>query len=156
MPKLLAFVVAASIVLFVWSSWDAVLAQRPPDVNAEGVPYLPVNINPTAVPPVVNINPPGPVPRVEVTRLPDLALPRAACDNAANFETGVGQSVAGPIRLSYLNLPEQGAITFVDNANNSFRVTLDASPQLGSAIYLGAGQRLDFGTAVMYSGCRPR
>ena len=32
-------------------------AQRPPDFSPDGVPFLKVNINPTEIPPEVNINP---------------------------------------------------------------------------------------------------
>jgi hypothetical protein len=156
MRKLLALLLLVNGGMFVWNLWDTLLfAQRPPETNPLGIDYLRVNINPTPIPPLVNINPPGEAPRVEVVRMPEIVVPPAGCDDAANFETAVGQAVTGPILLSYLNPGQVGAITFVDTANNSYRVTLGTSPLVGSGIYLRSGQRLEFGTAVMYSGCRP-
>jgi hypothetical protein len=156
MSKLLALLLVLNIGLFVWNGWEAsTFAQLPPETDVTGVPFFKVNINPTPVAPLVNINPPGQLPQVEVTRMPPLTLAPAACDRAANFVTGVGTSVSGPITVGFLNVPSQASVTFVDGDRGSFTITLNTPPQMGSAIYLQAGQRLDFGSDAMFSGCRP-
>jgi hypothetical protein len=157
MSRLLAGLVIANLVVFVWSfSEKSTFAQRPPETNAAGESYLRVNINPTPVPPMVNINPEGEVPKVEVTKMPEIPIPPPpGCDNARNYETGVSQTVSGPIRLTFLNSSQTDPITFIDNANRSYRVTLHAGIPLGSGIYLRSEQKLEFDSDVMYSGCRP-
>ena len=156
MSKLLTLLLVVNIGLFVWSGWEAsTFAQQPPETDPTGVPFLKVNINPTQVPPVVNINPPGRTPQVEVTRMPALAVAAAGCDTGNNFETGVGSSVSGPIALGFLNLAQPASVTFVDGDRGNFTITLNTAPQLGSAIYLRAGQSLEFGSNAIFSGCRP-
>jgi len=156
MSRLLAGIVVANVVLLMWTvSEKSTFAQRPPELNDAGEAYLRVNINPTSVPPMVNVNPNGQIPRVEVTKIPEIVIPPAGCDNARNFETGVSRTVSGPIRLTFLNSPETGPITFVENGSRSYRVTLRTGIPLGSAIYLRSEQKLEFDSDVMYSGCRP-
>jgi hypothetical protein len=155
MSKLLALLVVLNIALFFQYTFGPVLAQQPPEVDLNGVPYLRVNINPTPVPPMVNINPLGVTPKIEVTRMPALTVEPSGCDIGANYETGIGASVAGPIALGFLNLPQTASVTLVDEDRGAATITLSSSPQLASTIYLRAGQRLEFGGAIMYSGCRP-
>jgi hypothetical protein len=87
--------------------------------------------------------------------MPEIVIPPAGCDSGSNFVTAVGRAVAGPIQLTFLNFPDPGPLTFVDGGGSSYRVTLNATPQLGSAIYLRSGQTLEFGSTALYSGCRP-
>jgi hypothetical protein len=156
MSKILALLLIANIALFFWSGFEtSTLAQQPPETDLNGVPYLRVNINPTPVPPMVNINPAGRTPQVEVTSMPDLMVEASGCDRAANFETAVAAAVDGPIRLGFLNLPQPASVTLTDGDRGTTTVTLNSPPQLGSAIYLRSGQRLEFGSEVLYSGCRP-
>ena len=156
MWRVLAVSVMAGLVLLFWSHFrSSTLAQRPPELNADGAAYLRVNINPTSVPPMVNINPNGQVPRVEVARMPELTVRPVGCDSGTNYETGVEQRVSGPIKLTFLSVPQEGPITFVDSDGRSFRVTLGSTRPLESAIYLRSNQRLQFDSAVLYSGCRP-
>jgi len=155
MSRWVAGLVIANLGLLLWHfSEKSTYAQRPPEVNSAGEAYLRVNINPTPVPPMVNINPEGQVPRVEVTRMPEIVIPPNGCDNPRNFETGLSRTVAGPMRLTFLNSSQTAPITFVDGANRSFRVTLNAAVPLGSSIYLRSDQKLEFDSAVLYSGCR--
>jgi hypothetical protein len=148
--------VAANAILLMWNIWGLTThAQRPPETNEDGTAYLRVNINPTPVPPVVNINPSGQVPRVEVTRMPDLRVEPTGCESAANFDSGVGRAVSGPIRLTFLSMPQPASITFSSGGDRSYSVPFNPANQLGSAIQLRAGQRLEFSSDAMYSGCRP-
>src|SRR5262245_7008098 len=145
MSRLLTGLVIANIGLFIWNfSEKSTYAQRPPEFNAAGESYLRVNINPTPVPPLVNINPNGQVPRVEVTRMPEIVIPIPGCDNARNYETGVSRSISGPIRVTFLNTSQAAPITFVDSANRSYRVTLAGGAASGSGIYLRSDQKLEF------------
>src|SRR5205809_2416463 len=89
-------------------------AQRPPELDTTGAAYLRVNINPTDVPPMVNINPNQYVPRVEVLRMPEVRLAASGCQNRQNFQTGVGRSIAGPLTVTYLHLPQQTVATLSD------------------------------------------
>src|SRR5215469_9592724 len=89
-------------------------AQRPPELDSTGAAYLRVNINPTDVPPMVNINPNGDIPRVDVIRMPEVHLTREGCQNGQNYQTGIGRSVAGPLMVSYLHLPPQTTVTLND------------------------------------------
>jgi len=75
-------------------------AQRPPEIDTTGAAYLRVNINPTEIPPMVNINPYDTVPRVEVTRMPDIRVPASGCQNRQNFQTGIGRSISGPLMIT--------------------------------------------------------
>jgi hypothetical protein len=146
------------IVLFVTGHFTSTItyAQRPPATTAEGIPYFNANINPTDVPPMVNINPYQIVPKVEVTRLPELRVTSSSCqDRQMNFRTGIGTSITGPLVVTYLNLPEQSSVTLVDPQNGSQQLTLTSGAQIAAAIYLNSGQRLEFESAVMYSGCQP-
>ena len=148
--------ITANAALLVWNILGITThAQRPPETNAEGAAYLRVNINPTPVPPVVNINPSGEAPRVEVSKMPDLRVEPSGCDNPANFDSGVGRTVSGPIKLTFLSMPQPASITFSDGGERSYSVPFNPANQFGSAIQLKAGQRLDFGSDAMYSGCRP-
>src|SRR5438132_8917081 len=82
-------------------------AQLPPQVNADGVPFFNVNINPTNVPPMVNVNPYGAVPKVEVAQMPPLAIAPSGCADRENFQTAVGRTISGPLVMTYLNIPDQ-------------------------------------------------
>ena len=130
-------------------------AQRAPDVNQQGEPFLRVNINPTDIPPMVNINPYNYVPKVEVARMPDIQLrvPPSLCQDPQAFRTGIGRSVAGPLMLTYLGIPQQAKVTL--SASNGGQTISLGSGALTTAIYLQAGQRLDFDSSILYSGCAP-
>src|SRR5215475_11598851 len=88
-------------------------AQRPPEIDPTGVPPM-VNINPNGFPPMVNINPNNMAPRVEVTRLPDIRLTPGGCQSRQNYLTGIGRSVAGPLMLTYLQAPPNTTVTVND------------------------------------------
>ena len=133
---------------------NLVHAQRPPELDSAGAAYLRVNINPTDTPPMVDINPHQTVPLVEVTRMPEIRLRAAGCENRQNFRTGIGRSISGPLVVTYLNLPQQSIVTLAD-LNGSERLTLEPAGQLTTAIFLASGQRLEFGSDIMYSGCQP-
>ncbi len=129
-------------------------AQRPPDIDPTGAAYLRVNINPTEVPPMVNINPEGAVPRVDVVRIPDVHIAPVGCQNRQNFQTGIGRSVVGPLMLTYLHVPPQTTVTLNDGGGGH-SMNLGQTGQITTAIFLRPGQSLDFSSDVMYSGCRP-
>jgi hypothetical protein len=129
-------------------------AQRPPETDATGAAYLRVNINPTDLPPMVNINPYQTVPRVAVTEMPEIRVPAAGCDNRRNFQTGIGRSISGPVMITYLHLPQQTTATLA-GPEGSHSMNLGTAGQITTAIYLQTNQRLEFGSDVMYSGCRP-
>ncbi len=129
-------------------------AQRPPELDATGAAFMRVNINPTDIPPMVNINPYETVPKVEVTRLPDIRVPTSGCENRQNFQTGIGRSISGPLMITYLHLPQQTVATLADG-NGSHTMNLGAAGQITTAIYLQSNQRLEFDSDIMYSGCRP-
>src|SRR5213593_2829062 len=150
MSKLAGVFVGANVVLLVLNLFTAVHAQRPPDATADGVAYLRVNINPTDVPPMVNINPNQYVPRVEVLRMPEVRLAASGCQNRQNFQTGVGRSIAGPLTVTYLHLPQQTVVTLND-ANGSHSMNLGMAGQITTAIFLQTNQRLDFDSEIMYS-----
>jgi hypothetical protein len=155
MKRLLAGLVIANVCLLVLSfSERTTFAQLPPETNSIGEAYLRVNINPTTVPPMVNVNPYGQIPRVEVAKMPEIVFPVPGCDNPHNFETGVSRTISGPLRLTFLNSSQAAPITFVDSANRNYRVTLNGAIS-GSGIYLRSDQKLEFDTAMLYSGCRP-
>jgi len=146
----------ANVVLLVWNLFSATgNAQRPPMTNPEGIPFFNVNINPTEIPPMVNVNPHGIVPKVEVTQMPEIKIPPVGCDDRRNFQTGIGRSVSGPLVLTYLNAPQQTKAVLANGQNGGRSLDLAANTQLGTAIYLGSGQRLDFDADVLYSGCQP-
>lgn len=128
-----------------------VRAQLPPQTNSDGVPFFNVNINPTNVPPMVNINPYGAIPRVEVAQMPPLAIAPSGCADRQNFQTEVGRVIAGPLVITYLNAPAQTQASL-----GTQRVTLSNTTQLATAIYLHSGQQLSFDNDVVYSGCRPQ
>jgi hypothetical protein len=69
MPKWMKTVLAGNVVLIVLVFIAVAHAQRPAEKDSEGVDYLRVNINPTNVPPMVNINPNGGIPRVDLKRI---------------------------------------------------------------------------------------
>jgi hypothetical protein len=150
MLKLVTILLGATVLLLV----TLANAQRPPELNNLGEAYMRVNINPTNIPPMVNINPFDQVPRVEVTRMPEIQIKPAAsgCENRANFRTGIGNSISGPLVITYLTVPEQATVTLADG-NGSQSIDLNSTGRITTAIYLQAGQRLDFNSAVMYSGC---
>jgi hypothetical protein len=129
-------------------------AQRPPETDASGAAYLRVNINPTDVPPMVNINPDQFVPRVEVTRMPEIRIPAPGCQLRQNFQTGIGRAISGPLMITYLHLPPQATATLAD-ASGSRSMDVGQAGQITTAIYLQPGQSLNFNADVMYSGCRP-
>jgi hypothetical protein len=138
---------------------SSVSAQRPAATNAEGTPYLPVNINPTPVPPMVNANPNGAPVKVDVVQMVDVRVPEiritpSGCDFRDNFQTAVARSINGPMVVTYLNVTAQTAATLAAQGE-THRLTFSAAP-LASAIYLRAGQQLNFDTEVLYSGCRPQ
>src|SRR4030095_6706347 len=86
-------------------------AQRPPEYDATGGAYLRGHINPTEVPPMVNINPGQAVPRVRVTEMPEIRMTPRGCENRQSYQTGVGRSISGPVMITYLYLPEQTRVT---------------------------------------------
>jgi hypothetical protein len=129
-------------------------AQRPPDLDDTGAAYLRVNINPTNIPPMVNINPHQLIPKVAVTDIPDIRIAPAGCENRRNYQTGIGRSISGPMMVTYLHLPEQTRVTLGDGAGNH-SMNLGGAGQITTAIYLQASQRLEFDHEIMYSGCRP-
>jgi hypothetical protein len=129
-------------------------AQRPPETDETGAPYLRVNINPTNIPPMVNINPFQTVPRVQVTDLPEIRIPPTGCENRRNYQTGIGRSISGPMMVTYLHLPEQTRVT-LDDAAGSHSINLGPAGQITTAIFLQPNQTLEFGAEIMYSGCRP-
>lgn len=129
-------------------------AQRPPELDGTGAAYLRVNINPTEIPPLVNINPYESVPKVEVARLPEIRIPESGCQDRRNFQTEIGRSISGPLVITYLHLPQQTIATLADG-DGSHSMNLGAAGQITTAIYLQTNQRLDFDSEIMYSGCRP-
>ncbi len=147
-------ILAVNVLLLVLNLMGLVHAQRPPETDETGAAYLRVNINPTDVPPMVNINPNQYVPRVEVLRMPEVRLAASGCQNRQNFQTGVGRSIAGPLTVTYLHLPQQTVATLSD-ANGSHSMNLGMAGQITTAIFLQTNQRLDFDSEIMYSGCRP-
>jgi hypothetical protein len=154
----------ANAAVLAWNLWLAgnapvlTYAQRPPEVDREGVPFIKVNINPTSVPPAVNINPDGTVPRVEISPPPEIKLTPLGCENRSNFQTGITRSISGPLMLTYLSLtpPDQQA-TLVDEPGGTQRsVDLGgAGAQIATALYLASGQKLEFNSEILYSGCQP-
>ena len=129
-------------------------AQRPPEIDETGAPYLRVNINPTDVPPMVNINPYQFVPRVQVTEMPQIRIPASGCAQRQNYQTGISRSISGPLMITYLHLPEQTRVTLAD-PSGSHSMNLGAAEQIRTAIFLQPNQRLEFDSEIMYSGCRP-
>jgi hypothetical protein len=129
-------------------------AQRPPETDETGAAYLRVNINPTNIPPMVNINPYQTVPRVQVTELPQLRVAPLGCNNRNNYQTGVGRSISGPMMVTYLHLPDQTRVTLGDAAG-SHSMNLGTGGQITTAIFLQPNQSLEFDADIMYSGCRP-
>src|SRR5213594_1213157 len=89
-------------------------AQRPPETDATGAAYLRVNINPTDVPPMVNINPNQSIPRVQVTEMPEIRVTPSGCGNRRSYQTGIGRSISGPMMVTYLHLPEQTRVSLGD------------------------------------------
>jgi hypothetical protein len=165
MSKWTNIVLVANIVIIVLVFIAVAHAQRAPETDANGVPYLKVNINPTNippmvninptnVPPVVNINPNGAIPRIDVSHLPEVHVAPAGCQSRNSFQTGVGQSIVGPLIVTYLHLPPQATVTLNDG-RGSHAVNLGQAGQITTAIFLGANQALYFDSDVMYSGCRP-
>jgi hypothetical protein len=145
---------AVNALLLIWNIAGSTYAQRPPDTDVDGVPFFKANINPTNVPPMVNINPYQAVPRVEVTRMPEIRVTASGCDNRSNFQTGIGRTITGPLMVTYLNLPQQTTVT-LNGRDGSESVNLDSAGQITSAIFLESGQTLEFNASVVYSGCRP-
>jgi len=147
-------VLAANVLLLVLNLMSVAHAQRPPENDSTGVAYLRVNINPTNVPPMVNINPNQSVPRVQVMEMPEIRVAPRGCENRSNFQTGVGRSVTGPLMITYLHLPPQTIVTLGD-AGGSHSMNLGTAGQITTSIFLQPGQRLQFDSEIMYSGCRP-
>jgi len=153
MSKWTKTVLAANLVLILLIFIAIAHAQRPAELDSTGAAYLRVNINPTDVPPMVNINPNGAVPGVDVVHMPELRIAREGCQNAQNYQTGIGRSVTGPIMVSYLHLPGQTTATLNDR-NGSHSMNLSQAGQITTAIFVEPGQTLSFDSDVMYSGCR--
>jgi hypothetical protein len=130
-------------------------AQRPPDIDPTGAAYLRVNINPTDVPPMVNINPEGAVPRIDVVHIPEIHMPPVGCQNRQNFQTGIGRSVVGPLVVTYLHLPPTETTLTLNDGSGGHSMNLGQAGQITTAIFLRAGQSLEFNSDVMYSGCQP-
>jgi hypothetical protein len=147
-------VVAANVVLLGLVLISLAYGQRPPATDETGAAYLRVNINPTDVAPMVNINPNQTVPRIAVTEMPEVRIATTGCDSRTNFRTGVGRSIAGPLMITYLHLPEQTRVTLSD-PSGGHSMNLGPAGQIKTAIYLQANQRLEFDAEIMYSGCRP-
>lgn len=154
MSKAAKTVLAGNVLLLVLISIAVAHGQRPPETDGTGAAYLRVNINPTDVPPMVNINPHQSVPQVRVTQMPEIRVTPAGCENRRNFQTGVGRSVAGPLTITYLHLPPQTTVTLGD-ASGSHSMNLGPAGQITTAIFLQSNQRLEFDSEIMYSGCRP-
>jgi hypothetical protein len=129
-------------------------AQRPPETDATGAAYLRVNINPTGVPPMVNVNPNGFPASVRVVEMPDIRVAPSGCANRRNYQTGIGKSIAGPLMITYLHLPEQTRVTLGD-ANGTHSMDMGPAGQITTAIFLQTNQRMEFDAEIMYSGCRP-
>lgn len=129
-------------------------AQRPPELDSTGAAYLRVNINPTDIPPMININPNGDAPNVNVVRMPEIRIPSTGCQNEQNYQTGIGRSVSGPLVLTYLHLPPQTTVS-LNEGSTSHSMNLGQTGQITTAIFLRSGQALNFSSDVMYSGCRP-
>jgi hypothetical protein len=154
--------VALNVGFFAWNICGAVTHAQVPATNREGVPFLNVNINPTGVPPVVDINPGGRLPRVaatvvqpvEISKLPDVRVLRSGCDDPNNFDTEVARNISGPLRVTFLSMPASTAMN-LDSNGRTYRVPFNPANQMGSTIELHAGQQLQFDTDVMFSGCRP-
>jgi hypothetical protein len=154
MSKTAKAAVVASALLLISVFIVGAHAQLPPETDGFGTAYLRVNINPTNVPPMVNINPYQSVPRVQVTQMPEIRIPPSGCDNRRNFQTGIGRSVSGPLMITYLHLPQQTTVTLRD-ASGGHSMNLGTAGQITTAIFLQSNQTLDFGADIMYSGCRP-
>jgi hypothetical protein len=56
--------------------------------------------------------------------------------------------------LTYLNIPQQVTATLAD-PNGSQSINLSSAGQITTGIFLQADQRLNFDSAVIYSGCQP-
>ncbi len=154
MSKTLKVLAVSNIAVLLLIFIGGAQAQRPPETDATGAAYLRVNINPTEVPPMVNINPNQTVPRVQVTEMPEIRILPAGCADRRNFQTGVGRSIAGPLMVTYLHLPQETRATLTDAAG-SRSMNLRSAGQITTAIFLQANQRLEFDAEIMYSGCRP-
>jgi hypothetical protein len=153
MPRPATILLGATALLLVSLAYG----QRPPELNERGEAYLRVNINPTDVSPMVNINPFNQVPKVEVTRMPEMEIKPAApsgCADRHNFRMGIADSVSGPLMLTYLNIPQHVRATLADS-NGSQSINLGSAGQIATGIFLQADQKLTFDSAVIYSGCQP-
>src|SRR5262249_6130098 len=118
MSKAAKISLIVNAVLWVWCVIARAYAQRPPETDETGAPYRRVNITPTNIPPMVNINPFQTVPRVQVTDLPEIRIPPTGCANRRNYQTGIGRSISGPMMVTYLHLPEQTRATLGDAAGS--------------------------------------
>src|ERR1044071_8175731 len=98
-----------------------------------------VNINPTEIPPMVNINPYDSVPRVAVTQMPEIHVPASGYQNKQNFQTGIGRAVFRPFMGTYLHLPPQTTATLADAAG-SHSMNLSTAGQMTTAIFLQSNQ----------------
>ena len=154
MTKAAKIGLSASVVVLGLAVIRLTYAQLPPEVDPTGAAYLRVNINPTNVPPMVNINPYQTAPGVRVTELPEIKIPPTGCQNRRSYQTGIGRSIGGPIMITYLHLPTESRVTLTD-ASGSHSMNLGSPGSVSTAIFLQPNQRMDFDTDVMYSGCRP-
>ena len=89
-----------------------------------------------------------------IARLPEIRVSASGCQSRQNFQTGIGRSIAGPLMITYLHLPQQTTVTLGD-AGGSHSMNLGPGGQITTAIFLQSGQRLEFDSEIMYSGCRP-
>src|SRR5580704_16620231 len=98
MAKSLKGLLIVNACLLLWTLFSVTgHAQRPPQANSDGVAFLPVNINPTEIPPLVNINPDGVIPDINVVKMPDIKFPVSGCNDQRNFQTAIARSITGPL-----------------------------------------------------------
>jgi hypothetical protein len=156
MSRTFKVLLIVNAVFVIWSVFATTgRAQRPAPLTPDGVPFLMVNINPTDTPPMVNVNPYGNIPKVEVTQMPEIQIAPNGCEDRRNFQTSVGRSIAGPLVVTFLNAPADTVVSLTGGEERSRSFKLTSSMSVATAIYLETGQRLDFDSDVMYSGCRP-
>ena len=87
--------------------------------------------------------------------MPEVKFTPSGCSEGRNFHTAIGTSITGPLVVTYLNTSPQNGVMLVDTRNGNQRVDLSPQTQVATAIYLEAGQALQFDSSIMYSGCRP-
>ena len=110
---------------------------------------------PSIEPPMVNINPGGRVPRVNVSRMPDIRIQPIGRASRTNFETRIGGSITGPIVVTFLSLGTGVEMSLGSGGQSAADGLPVETALLATAIYLGRGETLRFSQPVLYSGCRP-